>query len=197
MFTGLIRTQGTIRRLEHAGDLLIELLPDEVGFPLALGASIACHGVCLTVTSITPDNAFTAQLSAETLRVTNAGKWREGTRLNLEPSLRLGNELGGHLVSGHVDGLAIITNHMPSGDSTVWEFEAPEPLAPFIAAKGSVALNGVSLTVNRVAENKFSVNVIPHTAQVTSFGAAAVGDAVNLEIDTLARYVARVMEYRA
>lgn len=196
MFTGLIRTQGTIRRHEMQGDLLIEIVPDEAGFPLALGASIACHGVCLTVTSITPDNAFSAQLSAETLRVTNAGAWGVGTRLNLEPSLRLGDELGGHIVSGHVDGLATITEKTPSGDSTVWEFEAPENLAPFIAAKGSVTLNGVSLTVNHVAGNRFRVNIIPHTAQVTSFGTAQVGDAVNLEIDTLARYVARMMEFK-
>ena len=197
MFTGLIQAQGTIRHLEQQGDLLVEIHPDTRDFPLALGASIACHGVCLTVTSITEDRAFTAQLSAETVRVTNAGSWLTGMRLNLEPSLKLGDELGGHIVSGHVDGLAKVVSKTPSGDSTVWEFEVPQAFAPFIAAKGSVALNGVSLTVNQVAGNRFSVNIIPHTAEVTCFSLLSVGDAVNLEVDPLARYVARMMEFRS
>lgn len=197
MFTGLIQTQGTIRHLEQQGDLVVEIHPDTRDFPLALGASIACHGICLTVTGITDDHAFTAQISAETLRVTNAGQWFTGMKINLEPSLKLGNELGGHLVSGHVDGLARVVSKTPSGDSTVWEFDAPSALAPFIAAKGSVALNGVSLTVNRVEGVRFTVNIIPHTSEVTAFGGTQAGDAINLEVDMLARYVARMMEYRA
>lgn len=197
MFTGLIRSQGTIRHLQQQGDLLVEIHPDRHDFPLALGASIACHGICLTVTSITADHAFTAQLSAETVNVTNAKHWLTGMKINLEPSLKMGDELGGHLVSGHVDGLAKVIRKTPSGDSTIWEFEAPAALAPFIAAKGSVTLNGVSLTVNAVKENRFSVNIIPHTNDVTSFNGTQVGDAVNLEVDMLARYVARMMECRA
>ncbi len=197
MFTGLIQAQGTIRHLEQQGDLLVEIHPDTRDFPLMLGASIACHGVCLTVTSITDDHAFTAQLSAETVRVTNAANWLTGMRLNLEPSLKLGDELGGHIVSGHVDGLATVLSKTSSGDSTVWEFEVPTALAPFVAAKGSVALNGVSLTVNQVLNNRFTVNIIPHTAEVTCFSLLSVGDAVNLEVDPLARYVARMMEFRA
>jgi len=197
MFTGLIQTQGTIRHLEQQGDLLVEIHPDVRDFPLVLGASIACHGVCLTVTSISDDHAFTAQLSAETVRCTNAGQWFTGMKINLEPSLRLGDELGGHIVSGHVDGLATVVSKTPSGDSTVWAFDMPTELAPFIAAKGSVALNGVSLTVNQVVGNRFTVNIIPHTAEVTCFSLLTVGDAVNLEVDPLARYVARMMECRA
>jgi riboflavin synthase len=197
MFTGLIQTQGTIRHLEQQGDLLVEIKPLAEDFPLSLGASIACHGVCLTVTHVTPDNGFTAQLSAETLRVTNAGRWRVGMKLNLEASLKLGDVLGGHIVSGHVDGLAAVLSKTPSGDSTVWEFEVPSELAPFIAPKGSVAVDGVSLTVNQVTGNRFTVNIIPHTHAVTGFATLQVGDAVNLEVDPLARYVARMLEFRA
>lgn len=197
MFTGLIQTQGTIRHLEQQGDLLVKIHPDARDFSLVLGASIACHGVCLTVTSITDDHAFTAQLSAETVRCTNAGQWFTGMKINLEPSLRLGDELGGHIMSGHVDGLATVVSKTLSGDSTVWAFDVHAELAPFIATKGSVALNGVSLTVNQVAGNRFTVNIIPHTAEVTCFSMLSVGDAVNLEVDPLARYVARMMECRA
>lgn len=235
MFTGLIRDMGTITRLEQRGDLLLDIIPDSANFPLSLGASIACHGICLTVTAIggkgfnkrdaswqggsdslhgldsrlsTPDSTFTVALSAETLRCTHAAQWQLGQRLNLEPSLCVGDPLGGHFVSGHVDGVATALRATPSGDSTVWEFSAPASLAPFIAAKGSVALDGVSLTVNEVASRQspvvskdaastFTVNIIAHTAQHTSFGAMRVGDAVHLEIDMLARYVARILEIRA
>lgn len=202
MFTGLIRTLGTITRYEQQGDLLLEITPDDAAFPLSLGASIACHGICLTVTSIGEKAAFTVQLSAETLACTNASAWKLGTRIHLEPSLSVGDALGGHFVSGHVDGLAIAINKTPSGDSTVWEFEVPATLMPFIARKGSVALNGVSLTVNEVppvtrhpSAATFKVNIIPHTAEHTTFGTLPIGNALNLEVDLLARYVARQREF--
>ncbi len=210
MFTGLITSLGTIRHREERGDLLLEIHPDARDFPLAPGASIACNGICLTVTSITDDHAFTVTLSAETLRCTTAGQWLTGMRLNLEPSLKVGDALGGHFVSGHVDGVARVVAKTPSGDSTVWVFEAASELMRFIAPKGSVALNGVSLTVNAVngaGESRngggsdpseyFTVNIIPHTATATTFGALSVGDTVNLEVDLLARYVARMNEHRA
>lgn len=198
MFTGLIRSMGVIRHREQRGDLLVEILPEQRGaIPLELGASIACHGVCLTVTSITGDGAFTAELSAETVNCTNAGSWLTGMHLNLEPSLSVGDPLGGHYVSGHVDGLAKVLRKEKSGDSTIWEFEVPQHLAKFIAPKGSVALNGVSLTVNQVEGNRFLVNIIPHTAEATCFGTMQVGDKVNLEVDMLARYVARMLEFKA
>ena len=150
MFTGLVRDLGTIRRIEQRGDVTMEIKPSQADFPIAMGASIACHGICLTVTSITADGAFTADLSAETLRVTNAGDWAVGQRINLEPSLKVGDEIGGHFVSGHVDGLGNVVSKEPSGDSTVWTFEAPAALMKFIAQKGSIVVNGVSLTVNAV-----------------------------------------------
>ncbi|OYW14113.1 MAG: hypothetical protein B7X02_00760 [Rhodospirillales bacterium 12-54-5] len=196
MFTGLIRTMGTITRCEHRGDLVLEITADDAAFPLSLGASIACHGICLTVTHFA-DATFTVALSAETLACTNAAQWQLGTRINLEPSLSVGDALGGHFVSGHVDGLASITGREPSGDSTIWEFAAPPELMGFIARKGSVAINGTSLTVNSVANNRFTVNIIEHTAKHTTFGDAHVGDTVNLEVDLLARYAARLMETRA
>lgn len=193
MFTGLVRDIGVITRLEQQGDLLVEITPSQPDFPIAMGASIACNGICLTVTSM-PQGAFTAQLSAETVRVTNAGNWQVGTRLNLEPSLRVGDEIGGHFVSGHVDGLGRVAASEPSGDSTIWSFEAPAELMKFIAKKGSIVVNGVSLTVNEVSQNRFLVNIIPHTAAATTFGQMQVGDRVNLEVDLLARYVARMQE---
>jgi riboflavin synthase len=192
MFTGLIRTQGTVTRVEQRGDRVLTIAPD-APFALSLGASVACHGICLTVVEINGD-AFRVSLSAETLNCTTARDWAVGTRINLEPSLRVGDELGGHFVSGHVDGVARVIGREESGDSTVWEFEAPVTLAQFIAAKGSITIDGVSLTVNRVSGQHFLVNIIPHTAQVTSFGALKVGGHANLEIDMLARYVARLAE---
>ena len=197
MFTGLIRDTGTITRLERAGDLQLEITPGDASFPLALGASIACNGICLTVTSISKNNAFSVALSAETLHCTTAELWVVGQRLNLEPSLCVGDALGGHFVSGHVDGIATATSTAPSGDSTVWEFAAPPELMKFIARKGSVAIDGVSLTVNAVTDRNFSVNIIAHTATHTHFGVMQLGAAVNIEIDLLARYAARMQEFSA
>jgi riboflavin synthase len=201
MFTGLIKTQGTIRRVDQRGDCMMTIAVRDV-FPINVGDSIACNGICLTAVKVN-DNEFKVSLSAETMNRTTARDWAVGTILNLEPSLSVGDAMGGHFVSGHVDGLARITRAEPSGDSTIWEFEVPSPLARFIAPKGSVTLDGVSLTVNTVhdtrsddgqAITRFSVNIIPHTAKMTNFGRLAVGDAVNLEIDMLARYVARLNE---
>jgi riboflavin synthase len=197
MFTGLIRDVGTITQLTRAGDLQLEITPGDTAFPLALGASIACNGICLTVTSIGENNAFTVALSAETLACTTAGNWAVGQRLNLEPSLCVGDALGGHFVSGHVDGIATVISATPSGDSTVWEFAAPTELMKFIARKGSVAMDGVSLTVNTVTHEIFSVNIIAHTAAHTTFGHMNPGDRVNIEIDLLARYAARIQEFSA
>lgn len=192
MFTGLITARGTIARIEQHGDLTMEVAaPDSL--PLAIGASIACDGICLTVVEIL-NGSFTVQLSAETLRCTNAGSWQVGSAINLEPSLAVGDRLGGHFVSGHIDGQAVAIHTETSGDSTIWTFEAPESLAKFIATKGSVTLNGVSLTVNTVEKNLFSVNIIPHTNDVTGFGNLKLLDKVNLEVDMLARYVARLQE---
>lgn len=192
MFTGLVTARGEIRRIESQGDVTMEIAAPAT-LPLAIGASIACNGICLTVVEIL-NGSFTAQLSAETLRCTNAGSWQVGSAINLEPSLSVGDKLGGHFVSGHIDGQAVAIHTEQSGDSTVWTFEAPESLARFIAAKGSVTLNGVSLTVNNVEKNLFSVNIIPHTKDVTGFGNLKLLDKVNLEVDMLARYVARLQE---
>jgi riboflavin synthase len=192
MFTGLVRTQGTIRSITTDGDTVMAIEADDA-LPLSLGASIACHGMCLTVTAF-EGKQFTVSLSAETLRCTNAGSWQVGTRINLEPSLCVGDAMGGHFVSGHVDGLGKVTRTEKSGASTIWEFEVPAALARFIAPKGSITIDGVSLTVNTVDAHRFTVNIIPHTAEVTGFKTLAVGDSVNLEIDMLARYVARLQE---
>jgi riboflavin synthase len=166
--------------------------PDTEAIPI--GASIACSGCCLTAVAVGAD-WFAVDASAETLSRTTLGRWRVGGRINLERSLRLGDELGGHLVSGHVDGLGEAVAAAAENASTRWRFRVPDVLARFIATKGSVAVDGVSLTVNEVDGATFGVNIIPHTAAVTTFGALAPGDAVNIEIDTLARYVARLAEF--
>lgn len=195
MFTGIISDIGTVVQVEMRGDMRarIACLYDMAG--VDLGASIACDGVCLTVVEKGAD-WFDVDISAETLSKTNIGAngWAAGRRLNLERALRVGDELGGHIVSGHVDGVARIEEMHDEGDSTRVSFSAPAALARFIAEKGSVALNGTSLTVNEVEGNRFGVNLIPHTQSVTTWGDARPGDAVNLEIDTLARYVARLAE---
>jgi riboflavin synthase len=162
-----------------------------------IGASIACEGVCLTVVALgqTPRNWFDVQISAETVSKTNLSGWTLGKRLNLERALKVGDELGGHIVSGHVDGVAEVVALHPEGDSLRVTFRAPEALARFIAPKGSVALNGTSLTVNEVDGCDFGINFIPHTQKVTTWGEVALGDCVNLEIDTMARYVARLREW--
>lgn len=204
MFTGIVSDLGTVERLEDRGDLRARLRCSYPAEGIALGASIACDGVCLTVVDRGADAGgswFDVDISAETVARTNIRSnrvgWVAGRRVNLERALRLGDELGGHIVSGHVDGLCEIIGLEPEGDSLRFTFAAPERLARYIAPKGSVALNGTSLTVNEVDGAHFGVNIIPHTAQVTNWGTARMGDAVNLEIDTLARYVARLADFAA
>ncbi|MEM9798376.1 MAG: riboflavin synthase [Pseudomonadota bacterium] len=197
MFTGIITDIGTIRQLERRGDLRARIGTSYAADGIDLGASIACDGCCLTVVDRGADGEsdwFDVDISAESLSKTALGQWRVGGRVNLERSLRVGDELGGHIVSGHVDGVARIIGMRPEGDSMRFTFEAPADLARFIAPKGSVALNGTSLTVNEVDGAVFGVNLIPHTQAVTSWGERETGDTVNLEIDTLARYVARLAE---
>jgi len=197
MFTGIVTALGTVRGISPLGngqDMRLRVTapwPDTAAIPI--GASIACSGCCLTATEVGAD-WFAADASAETLACTTLGSWRVGSRVNLERSLRMGDELGGHIVSGHVDGVGGVVAALPENASTRWTFRVPRPLARFIAVKGSVAVDGVSLTVNAVDGDTFGVNVIPHTAQVTSFGLLAPGNAVNIEIDMLARYVARLAE---
>jgi riboflavin synthase len=204
MFTGIVTDIGDVLSIEDRGDMRMRI---GCGYPaegIALGASIACDGVCLTVVDRGVSegrNWFAVDVSAETVSKTNlrAGSkpWKVGRRVNLERALRLGDELGGHIVSGHVDGVAEVISITAEGDSTRFRFRAPEALAAFIAPKGSVALNGTSLTVNEVEGREFGINLIPHTKACTTWGEVAVGDLVNLEVDTLARYVARISAYRA
>jgi riboflavin synthase len=202
MFTGIITARGTVRTITPIGegrDMRLAIATSEDflrgpdGAGTAIGASIACSGCCLTVVELGAD-WFAVDASAETLACTTLGQWHSGSRVNLERSLRMGDELGGHIVSGHVDGVGQAVSATPENASTRWQFRAPRDLARFIAAKGNVAIDGVSLTVNTVQGDIFGVNVIPHTASVTSFGDLAPGDAVNIEIDMLARYVARLAE---
>lgn len=195
MFTGIITDVGRITGLDPRGDLRARIACGYDTSGIDMGASIACDGVCLTVVGL-GDDWFEVDVSAETLSKSNLGHWVEGQRVNLERSLRVGDELGGHIVSGHVDGLAEVVALRDEGDSTRVTLRAPESLARFIASKGSVALNGTSLTVNEVEGCDFGINFIPHTKEVTTWGDVAVGDMVNLEIDTLARYVARLAEMR-
>ncbi|AMY70232.1 riboflavin synthase [Frigidibacter mobilis] len=201
MFTGIITDIGEILDLRQEGDLRARIGTSYDPAGIEIGASIACDGVCLTViaTGTVPRPWFEVQISAETVGKTNLGPnvWRPGRRINLERALKVGDELGGHIVSGHVDGVAEITAMRDEGDSTRLTFRVPAALAGFIAPKGSVALNGTSLTVNEVEGDSFGVNLIPHTKVATTWGDAQVGDAVNLEIDTLARYVARMTEWSA
>lgn len=196
MFTGIITDLGRLAAREDAeqgrGDLRLTIETAYDMGEIALGASIACSGCCLTVAG-KGGNSFAADVSAETLSKTTLGGWQVGDPVNLERSLCLGDELGGHLVYGHVDGVAEVISVTPEGGSLRFVFAAPENLARYIAPKGSVALDGVSLTVNEVEETRFGVNIIPHTAQVTSLGKLNPGDRVNLEIDMLARYVARLL----
>lgn len=193
MFTGIITDIGIISALEQAGDLRARITTGYDTSGIDMGASIASDGVCLTVVDLGPD-WYDVQISAETASKTNIAAWTLGKRVNLERALRVGDELGGHIVSGHVDGVAEVVRIEDEGDSTRVQLRAPEGLARFIAPKGSVALNGTSLTVNEVEGAVFGINFIPHTKDVTTWGDVALGDAVNLEIDTLARYVARLAE---
>lgn len=194
MFTGIITDIGTIASLVEEGDLRVRITTGYDTRGIDMGASIASDGVCLTVIDLGAD-WYDVQVSAETVSKTNLSAWTVGRRVNLERALRVGDELGGHIVSGHVDGVAEVVSVVDEGDSTRVQLRAPEDLARFIAPKGSVALNGTSLTVNEVEGAVFGINFIPHTKQVTTWGDVSVGDAVNLEIDSLARYVARLAEY--
>ncbi|HYB08588.1 MAG TPA: riboflavin synthase [Alphaproteobacteria bacterium] len=195
MFTGIITDLGRVRSVEQAasGDTRFAFTTRYEMASIALGASIACSGACLTVVEKGAD-WFAVEVSGETLARTTLGTWAVGRAVNLERSLRLGDELGGHLVSGHVDGVARIVEIIPEGGSMRLMFEVAAGLAKFVASKGSVAIDGVSLTVNEVDGAFFGVNIIDHTRRVTSFGEVAVGDRVNLEVDILARYVARLLE---
>lgn len=196
MFTGIVTDIGKIEKLEQAGDLRARIATGYDTAGIDLGASIASDGVCLTVVDLGP-GWYEVQISAETVSKTNISGWAQGSRVNLERALRVGDELGGHIVSGHVDGVAEVISVTEDGDSTRVVLRAPAALARFIAPKGSVALNGTSLTVNEVDGADFGINFIPHTKEVTTWGDVAVGDRVNLEIDTLARYVARLAEVQS
>jgi len=196
MFTGIITAIGTVasRDGEH-----FEIQCSYPAASIDIGTSICCDGVCLTVTKLTQkgDGAvFSVDVSNETRSKTTLKDWQPGRRVNLERSLRLGAEMGGHVVSGHVDGLAKIVDIRQDGDSFRFSFEAPEHLSHYIAPKGSLALDGTSLTVNEVSSSRFGVNLIPHSLQATTWGEKRVGDEVNLEVDLFARYVARLMEFR-
>jgi len=195
MFTGIITDIGTVRAIRQAGDTRFEIATSYDLSTVDMGASIACNGCCLTVIEKGKD-WFAIQASAETLSKTTLGEWREGTRINLERALKIGDELGGHIVSGHVDGLGEVVSITPEGDSKRVRFRVPGELARFIAPKGSVAIDGTSLTVNEVEGDHFGVNIIPHTQAVTTWGSMAEGQRVNIEIDMLARYVARLTEYQ-
>lgn len=195
MFTGIISDVGEV--IERKGGVFTvrsSYAPDGI----LLGASICHDGCCLTVTNVVADgngSRYTLDVSNETLSKTTLGDWHAGRAVNLERALKAGDELGGHIVSGHVDGTAVIADIRPDGDSRRFTFAAPPELARFIAPKGSVALDGTSLTVNEVAGASFGVNLIPHTLTVTTWGRKKVGDRVNIEIDPLARYVARLLEF--
>ncbi len=200
MFTGIVTDKGRIKAVEKRGDLRVTVA---TGFDMAtvdLGASIACSGVCLTVVD-KGEGWFAVDVSGETQSRTAPGMWAEGRALNLERALKLGDELGGHIVTGHVDGLGAVAAIEPVGDSVRIGIVAPPALAPYVAAKGSIALDGVSLTVNEVeplpdGAAAFSVNIIPHTARETGFGDVRPGDRLNIEIDILARYLGRMLDAR-
>lgn len=194
MFTGIIMAIGSLETITDKGDRLLRISCAWDCGTIDIGASIACSGICLTVVK-TGDHWFEVAASAETMGVTTLGSWQVGESLNLERALRLGDELGGHVVTGHVDGLAQIRSITPNGDSHIVWLEAPLALAPFVATKGSVALDGVSLTVNAVKQATFSVNIIKHSWDVTCWGSIKTGQKMNMEIDTLARYVARLAEF--
>lgn len=204
MFTGIVTAIGTIREARQAGDLhaVIACPFDPAG--IAIGASIACSGTCLTVVDKggQPGDAwFAVDISGETVNCTAPGRWQQGASLNLEPALKLGDELGGHIVTGHVDGVGTVVGICPEGESLRVGISAPKELAPYLAPKGSITVDGVSLTVNEVADQDdgschFALNIIPHTAEVTTLGQLKQGDSVNLEIDVLARYLQRMQSLR-
>lgn len=193
MFTGIITDLGSVRAIDRSGEVRFEFTSSYDMSSVDIGASIACNGVCLTVIETGPD-WFAVQASAETLSMTTLGGWTEGRAVNFERALKVGDELGGHIVSGHVDGIATVVDIKPDGESKRYTFQAPDSLKKFVAPKGSVAIDGVSLTVNEVEDGRFGINIIPHTQSVTTFGSLKAGDQVNMEIDMLARYVARLMD---
>ncbi|MES2002625.1 MAG: riboflavin synthase [Pseudomonadota bacterium] len=201
MFTGIITDIGTVRSAEQRGDLRLTIATSYDPATIDLGASIACSGVCLTVVDKGED-WFAVDVSAETVSRSASGHWRDGARLNLERALRLGDELGGHLVTGHVDGVGEVIGTCPDGDSVRIGIRAPDAIARYIAEKGSVTLDGVSLTVNQVSDGAdgstdFSINIIPHTAAHTTLGDLRAGHQLNVEIDLLARYIDRMMANRS
>jgi riboflavin synthase len=201
MFTGIVTAIGTIDKVEDRGDLRVTIACPFDTSALAIGASVACSGVCLTVVE-RGEGWFAADVSNETVSRTARGMWRAGQRLNLEPSLKLGDELGGHIVTGHVDAVGVVDDWEPDGGSNRLTIHAPPELAKFIAAKGSIAVDGVSLTVNAIEDRAdgsvcFGINVIPHTSEVTTLGEIEQGAQVNLEIDTVARYLQRLESLRA
>jgi riboflavin synthase len=200
MFTGIVTDIGTIDRVEALADTRVVIRTSYDTSTVDLGASISCSGVCLTVIDKGP-NWFAVDVSGETISRTAQGQWSEGRRLNLERALRLGEELGGHIVTGHVDGIGEVVSVTEEGGSHRVRIKAGPEIAPFVAPKGSVTLDGVSLTVNEVEDSPvgvtFGVNIIPHTAAVTTFGSLAAGDPINIEIDVLARYLQRMEHYRA
>ena len=204
MFTGIVTAIGTVASAEQRGDLHLRIACPWDPARVAIGASIACSGVCLTVVETggtAGDMWFAVDVSHETVSRTVPGLWEAGQRLNLEPALKLGDELGGHLVTGHIDAVGEVVSRSEDGGSVRLAIRAPAPIAPFIAAKGSITVDGVSLTVNTVSDEAggdavFGLNIIPHTAEVTTLGTLAEGDAVNLEIDVLARYLQRMQSLR-
>jgi len=198
MFTGILTDVGTIEAVEPRGDLRVRVATAYDTTGVAIGASIACSGACLTVVDKGP-GWFAVDVSGETQTKTARGMWTAGRALNLERALKVGDELGGHIVTGHVDAVAAIVEARADGDSTRVTFEAPASVAPYVAPKGSICIDGVSLTVNEVADTsvggvRFGINVIPHTAQVTTLGGLEVGREVNIEIDVLARYLGRMRQ---
>jgi riboflavin synthase len=195
MFTGIIQDIGEITALDKTGDWKITITTRMLLADLVLGASIACNGICVTVID-KGANHFHAQLSTETLDKTTAKHWHVGQRVNLERALRAGDELGGHYVSGHIDGVARVVGKQGDADSLRLRFEVPKEFAKFIAPKGSIAIDGVSLTVNEVENTIFGVNIIPHTQAMTMLASLHIGDSINFEIDTIARYVDRMMQHR-
>ena len=196
MFTGIISDIGEVAARDGGR---FEIRCGYTAESIAIGASIACDGACLTAIGVAPGGSgstFAVDVSNETLAKTTLDDWRPGRRINLERALKAGDELGGHIVAGHVDGVGQITDMRPDGQSRRFTLEVPAELAPYIASKGSICLDGISLTINEVKENRFGINIIPHTLTHTTLGAKKPGDRVNLEVDIFARYVARLMEFR-
>jgi riboflavin synthase len=195
MFTGIITDIAEVRKIQQSGDTRFEFTTHFDTTSFEIGASIACNGTCLTIVDIGND-WFAVDVSSETLSKTTLGLWEVGTLVNLERPLTVSGELGGHIVSGHIDGVGRVSSIKIEGDSIRYYFEAEKELMKFIAIKGSVAVNGVSLTVNEIFGNTFGVNIIPHTQANTNFGAIKIEDSINIEIDMLARYVARLNEIK-